>query len=120
MLNSVYEKEKIKKSPKRYVVRQRPSELPIDSDEEYESPRHRQPQYVQVVQRRAMPPQPVVMKKEPSTKYVMIRKKAESEPVYAVTSSVPVVKGSRRIVYETPAKDSTTKYVYASDGKYYK
>jgi hypothetical protein len=33
---------------------------------------------------------------------------------------VPIVKNNRRIVYEAPPKDSNTKYVYASDGKFYK
>ena len=118
--NSIYEKEIMKKPHKKYVIRQRAAELPVDSDEEYEIPQHRQSQYVQVVQRRAAPVGSVVLKKEPSTKYVMIRKKAESEPVYAVTSSVPMAKGARRVVYEAPGKDATTKYVYSTNGKFYK
>jgi hypothetical protein len=51
---------------------------------------------------------------------MMIRKKADSEPVYAVESAVPTVKTNRRIVYETPTKKSSTSYVYSTNGKYYK
>ena len=117
----VYEREKVKKQPKKYIVRQRTVEVPVESEEEDD--RHhqqvQQPQYVQIVHRRGAAPQ-VVSKKEPSTKYVMVRRKADSEPVYALSSNVPMVKNNRRIVYEAPTKDSATKYVYSTDGKFYK
>lgn len=116
-----YEKEKVKKQPKKYIVRQRTVQVPVESEDDEESPHQhvQQPQYVQIVHRRAPAPQ-VVTKKEPSTKYVMVRRKADSDPVYAMSSNVPVAKSNRRIVYEAPAKDSNTKYVYATNGKFYK
>lgn len=50
----------------------------------------------------------------------MIRKKVDTEPMYAAQSSVPTTKSNRHIVYETPTKKPSTTYVYASNGKYYK
>ena len=113
----VHQKNRLKKLPKKYVVRERPTELQIDSEED---PAMVQPQYVQVIQHPGIVPTEV-SRKGPRTKYVMIRKKAESEPVYSVTSSVPVVKREPRIVYDNPEKMPTnTKYIYASNDKHYK
>jgi hypothetical protein len=114
---TVYEKDKPKKQPRqKYVVKKRQSEIAEDSDDEDEQ---QEPQYVQVAQRRTGPTQ-AVTKQESPTKYVMIRKKVDSEPVYAETSSVPTTKNHRRLVYESPTKNATTKYVYSTDPKYYK
>ncbi len=54
------------------------------------------------------------------TRYMMVRKKVDSEPVYAVQPSIPTMRTNRRIVYESPTKKSSTSYVYATNGKYYK
>jgi hypothetical protein len=108
----IYEKDKPKKQVQpKYVIRKHTNEIPIDSDNEDEQ----QPQYVQVVQRRTVPKQ-----EAPTTKYVMIRKKADTEPIYAAESSVPTAKTNRRIVYETPIKKASNSYVYSTNGKYYK
>jgi hypothetical protein len=122
---TIYEKEKPKKQvvQQKYVIRQRPSEVAVDSDnddDEDEQQQQQQPQYVQVVQRRTVPKQEAPPPPPPTTKYMMIRKKVDSEPIYAPSSSVPTVKTNRRIVYESPPKKSSTTYVYASNGKYYK
>ncbi len=114
---TIYEKDKPKKQPRqKYVIRKRSTEIAEDSDDEDEQ--QQQPQYVQVVQRRTVPTQ--VVKQEAPTKYVMIRKKVDPEPVYAVAPSILATQNNRRIVYQSPPKNSTTKYVYATDGKYYK
>ena len=116
---TIYENNKPKKQPRqKYVIRKRSTEIAEDSDDEDEQQQQQQPQYVQVVQRRTVPTQ--VVKQESPTKYVMIRKKVDSEPVYAVASSLPTPQTNRRIVYQSPTKNSTTKYVYTNDGKYYK
>lgn len=114
---TIYDKEKEKKHHRqKYIVRKYPNEVPVDSEGEYEQ----QPQYVQVVQRRTMPTQVAAQQEMPSPKYVMIRKKVDSEPVYAAAPSMPTARTSRRVVYETATKKPSTTYVYASDGKYYK
>lgn len=109
----VYAKEKPKKpAQQRYVIRKRATDLPIETENDYEQ----QPQYVQVVERRAAP-----QVEAPTTKYVMIRKKVDAEEVSAApSSSIPASKTIRRIVYETPTKKTPPTFVYATNGKYYK
>jgi hypothetical protein len=113
---TMYETDKLKKQKPKYVIRQRPVEIPVDSDYEYEQQQQIQPQYVQVVQQRVVPKQEAAA----TTKYVMIRKKVDSEPVYTAASSLPTIKSNRRIVYQSPTKKSSTKYVYSTDEKHYK
>jgi hypothetical protein len=109
---TTYENDKPKKQvQQKYVIRKHTSEIPVDSDNEYEQ----QPQYVQVVEHRTVPKQ-----EAPPTKYMMVRKKVDSEPVYAVQSSIPTGKNTRRVVYEAPTKKSPATYIYSSSGKYYK
>lgn len=110
----IYAKEKPKKTvQQRYVIRKRATDLPIETENDYEQ---QQPQYVQVVERRAAP-----KVEAPTTKYMMIRKKVDGEQVYtAPPSSIPASKTVRRIVYETPTKKTPPTYVYATNGKYYK
>lgn len=110
---TIYEKEKPKRQvQQRYTIQKRTIEVPADLENDYEQ----QPQYVQVVQRQAAPKQ-----EAPITKYMMIRKKVESEPVYTEPSSpVPATRTVRRVVYETPVKRSQPTFVYANNGKYYK
>jgi hypothetical protein len=109
---TIYEKEKPKKQAQtKYVIRKPPSEELAESENEYEQ----HSQYIQVVPRRAAP-----KPEAPTTKYVMIRKKVDSEPVYTATSSIPASKTTRRIVYESPPKKPLPTYVYATNGKYYK
>ncbi|CAF2963620.1 unnamed protein product [Rotaria sp. Silwood2] len=113
---TIYEKDKSKKySPKKVKMRKPINEIPVDTHADYEQ----QPKYVQIVRRRIIPRE-VIPKKESPTKYVMIRKKLHSEPAYTTTSPIPTVRTNRRIVYEEPKKNTSTKYVYATDGKYYK
>jgi hypothetical protein len=109
-----YEKDKPKKQH-RYIARQRPLELLSDSDDDDDQ----QAQYVRVVKQRSVPTE-ILPRHEPSLKYYMVRKKPDSEPVYAITSKMPAIKSNRRVVYEVPTKKSLTTYVYASDDKYYK
>ncbi|CAF3409072.1 unnamed protein product [Rotaria sp. Silwood1] len=112
---TIYEKDKPKKQRKCYM-QQRPAELVIDSDDEDEQ----QPtQYVKLLKHRTVSTE-VLPRREPSPKYYMIKKKTNSEPVYALTSRMPAIKTNRRVVYEVPAKKSLPTYVYSSDGKYYK
>lgn len=118
----IYEKERSRKhhSPHRLKARKPVSEVFIDGDDDYDQV-DEQPEYVKIVRRRLPPPREIMTKKEPPTKYVMIRKRLDSEANYRAVSppSSPIIT-SRRVVYESSPKKSTTKYVYASDGKYYK
>lgn len=114
----VPDKERIRKIPKDYVLQQQPVEIRLESDDIDRLP-DKKTQYVEVIQKPIKYPT-TITRKEPSTKYVMIRKKGDtSDPVYAVTSSVPVVKNRRRIVYENPSKDASTNanLLYEADEK---
>jgi hypothetical protein len=114
---TIYDRDKPKKPHRqKYIVRKYANEIPVDSNGEYEQQR----QYVEVVQRRTVPTPAIAKQEISSKKYVMIRKKVDSEPVYAVASSIPAVKTNRRIVYETATKKPSPTYVYSSDGKFYK
>jgi hypothetical protein len=118
---TIYDRDKPKKPHRqKYIVRKYPNEIPVDSDGEYEQQQNPKPQYIEVVQRRTIPTPAVAKGEILSKKYVMIRKKVDSEPVYAVASSIPPVKTNRRIVYETATKKPSPTYVYSSDGKFYK
>ncbi len=112
---TIYEKDKPKRQQK-YYHRQRPAQILYDSDDSDD----RQPptQYVRVVKHRTIPSE-ILPRQEPSTRFVMIKKRSESDPVYAVTSRMPVIKSNRRIVYEVPPKKPLTTYIYPN-GKYYK
>jgi lipoprotein-anchoring transpeptidase ErfK/SrfK len=112
---TIYEKDKPKKQQKLFL-RQRPAEILIDSDD---SDEQQQAQYVRVVKHRTIPTE-VLPRYEPSPKYVMIKKRSDSNPVYALTSKMPAIKTSRRIVYEVPPKKPLTTYIYPTNGKYYK
>lgn len=105
----LYEKEKPKRRQKYYM--RPPAEVLIDSDDEDDQV---QMPYVKLVKPRRAPVE------DSMSKYVMIKKKADSEPIYSLTSRMPPIKSHRRIVYESPTKKSSTTYVYATDGKYYK
>ncbi|CAF0818512.1 unnamed protein product [Rotaria sp. Silwood1] len=115
---TIYEKDRHKKhSPQKIMMRKPVNEIPVETDNDHEQ--KQQPQYMQVVRRRAVPKE-VIPKKESPTKYVIIRKKLHSEPVYETSSPIPAVTTNRRIVFEEPIKKTSTKYVYATNGKYYK
>jgi hypothetical protein len=116
-----YGKSIANKPQKKYLVRQLPVDTLHDVDynddnEDVYVQQHR-PQHIQVVQKRYAAPS-VVTNTQRGTKYVMLRRRADAEPIYTVQSSVPVVKGNRRIVYSNPVEDSTTKYVYSTDRKF--
>ncbi|CAF0753408.1 unnamed protein product [Adineta steineri] len=117
---TIYENKPQKQHRKKYVVRKHINESPLDSDDE--DGQQIQPQYVQVVQRQPLPMQTIIKQEKPTSKYVMIRKKVDSEPVYGLSSSssIPTLKNNQRIVYETPTKKPSATYVYSTSGKYYK
>ncbi|CAF1098471.1 unnamed protein product [Adineta ricciae] len=116
---TIFEDSPKKHHRKKYVVRKQiNNESPVESDGDDEQ----QSQYVQVVQRQTAPTQVVTKPEKPGTKYVMVRKKVDSEPIYAVPPlSRPAVNSHRRIVYETAtSRKPATTYVYSADDKYYK
>ncbi|CAF0740776.1 unnamed protein product [Adineta steineri] len=117
---TIYENKPQKQHRKKYIVRKQINESPLDSDDE--DGQQIQPQYVQVVQRQPLPMQTIIKQEKPTSKYVMIRKKVDSEPVYGLSSSssIPTLKNNQRIVYETPTKKPSATYVYSTSGKYYK
>ncbi|CAF3345787.1 unnamed protein product [Rotaria socialis] len=109
----IYEKEKPKKSSVQKVKIRKPvNEIIVDPDDDYEQ----EPEYVKIVRRPVQ--RTVIENKQPSTKYVMIRKKVEPESSF--TLATPPISTNRRVVYASPPKKSPTKYVYSIDGKYYK
>ncbi|CAF2411402.1 unnamed protein product [Rotaria sp. Silwood2] len=112
---TIYENDKPKKQQK-YYMQQRPAEILIDSDDDDEQ---QKTQYVKLSKRRTVSTE-VLPRREPSPRYIMIKKGVDPEPVYVSTSKMPSIKTNRRVVYEVPAKKSLTTYVYSSDGKYYK
>jgi hypothetical protein len=111
---TIYEKDKPKRQQK-YYLRQQPAQVLYESDE---SDDQQPTQYARVVKRRPAPPE-IAPRQEPPTRYVIIKKRAESDPMYAVTSRMPVIKNTRRVVYEVPSKKPLTTYIYPN-GKYYK
>ncbi|CAF0756702.1 unnamed protein product [Adineta steineri] len=116
---TIYENKPQKQHRKKYIVRKQINESPLDSDDE--DGQQIQPQYVQVVQRQPLPIQTIIKQEKPTSKYVMIRKKVDSEPDYGLSSSsIPTLKNNQRIVYETPTKKPSATYVYSTSGKYYK
>ena len=121
----IYEKD-IPKKRQNYFIRQRPTEILIDSDDDDDDDdnddtdnERRRTQYAKVAKFRTIPTRRV-QKKEPPTTYFTIKKRSDSEPVYALTSKMPAIKNDRRIVYKLPSKKPSKTYVYTSDGKYYK
>ncbi|CAF0744670.1 unnamed protein product [Adineta steineri] len=116
---TIYENKPQKQHRKKYIVRKQINESPLDSDDE--DGQQIQPQYVHAVQRQPLPIQTIIKQEKPTSKYVMIRKKVDSEPVYGLSSSsIPTLKNNQRIVYETPTKKPSATYVYSTSGKYYK
>jgi len=111
---TIYQKDKPKKQQK-FFLQQHPAEILSDSDDSDDQ----QTQYVRVVKHRTIPKQ-VLPRQEPSTKYVMIKKRSDSELGYARTSKMPAIKPTRRVFYEVPSKKPLTTYIYPSNGKYYK
>lgn len=110
----IYAKDKPKRQQK-YFLRQQPAQVLYDSDDsDYQQPT----QYVRVIKHRPIPTE-VLPRQEPSTRYVVIKKRSESDPLYGVTSKMPVIRNTRRIVYEVPPKKPLTTYIYPN-GKYYK
>ena len=93
----IYNEDSPRKLPKQKYIVRHVNEIPIESDNEYEQ--QEQPRYVHMVQR------PTVPKQTAPTKYLIIRKKIDSKPTYAVKSSVPTVKSNRRLIYETSTKN---------------
>ncbi|CAF3963181.1 unnamed protein product, partial [Rotaria magnacalcarata] len=96
----IYEKDQPKKQRK-YYLRPRPTEVFIDSDDE---DKQQQMQYVKLIKHRTTS-QDVLPRRDPSPKYIMIRTKSNSQPVYAFTSKMPAIKNNRRVVYEVPTKN---------------
>jgi hypothetical protein len=111
-----YDKDNPRKQ-QRYFARQRPAELMFDSDDDDDQ--QHQSQYVRVVKNRKVPTE-YLPRREPSPKYVMVKKKTNSEPIYAFSSKMPAIKNNRRVVNESPIKKSLSTYAYSTDGKYYK
>lgn len=74
-------------------------------------------QYVRVLKHRKIP-NDVLPRHEPA-KYFMIKKRSDSEPVYALTSKMPAIKSNRRVFYEAPSRKPLTTYIYPNE-KYYK
>jgi len=110
-----YDKDMPRKQ-QRYYTRQHPAEILIDSDDEYEQ-RH-QPQYVRIIKHRTVPPESLP-RYEPSPRYIMIKRKPNSEPIYGSTSKMPIIRNNRRVIYESPARKPLTTYAYSTNGKYY-
>jgi hypothetical protein len=113
---TIYEKDKPKKQQK-FFLQQQPAQILSDSDDSDDQ--QQQTQYVRVVKHRTIPKE-VLPRHQPSSKYVMIKKRSDSEPVYALTSKMPAIKPTRRVFYEVPPKKPLTTYIYPTNGKYYK
>lgn len=111
---TIYDKAEPRKQQK-YYLRQYPIENLISSDDDDEQPR----QYVKLVKHRTISTD-ALPRRDRSAKYVMIKHKADSEPVYAMTSKMPAIKAKHRVLFEAPTKKSLTTYVISSNGKYYK
>ena len=112
---TIYEKDRPKKQQK-YYLRERPAQIYPDSDD---SDDQHQMQYIRMPKHRSIPPE-ILPRHQPSTRYVMIKNRSNSDPVYALTSSkMPAIKTPRRVVYEYPTKKPLTTYIYPN-GKYYK
>lgn len=106
---TLFEKDKPKKQQK-YYLKQHHSQIFYDSDDSDDQTR-----YVRVVKPRSE----VLPIPEPSARYVVIKKRSDSEPLYAVTSKMPAIRNTRRVVYEVPSNKPLTTYIYPN-GKYYK
>ncbi|CAF3534935.1 unnamed protein product [Rotaria sordida] len=114
---TIYEKDKYTKHlPRKFKIQKHINEISVDTDTNYEK---QQPQYVEIVRRRIIPRE-VITEKESPKKYVLVRKKLHSEPIYETTSPLPTITTNRRMVREAPTKKISTKHVYATDEKYYK
>ncbi|CAF3671856.1 unnamed protein product [Rotaria socialis] len=97
---TIYEKDQRKKQRK-YYLRPRPTVVFNDSDDEDEQ---QQMQYVKLIKHRSVS-EDVLSRRDPSPKYIMIKKKSNSQPVYTLTSKMPAIKNSRRVVYEASTKN---------------
>ncbi|CAF1447860.1 unnamed protein product [Rotaria sordida] len=117
---TIYKKDKPKKQRK-YYMPQHPNEILFDSDDDDDDDDYEQypKQYVKLSKHRNVSTE-VLPRRESSPKYIMIKKKVDSEPAYTLTSKMPSIKTNRRVVYEIPTKKSLANYVYSSNGKYYK
>jgi hypothetical protein len=110
---TIYEKDKPRRQQK-FFLHERPAEQFIDSDDSDEQ----QPtQYVRTVKHRTIPTE-VLPRQEP--RYFMIKKRSDSEPVYALRSKMPTIQSNRRVFHEAPSKKPITTYIYPTNGKYYK
>lgn len=103
---TLYERDRMRKQQKFYLNQR---SLPIydDSDESDD------PQYARMGKHRTIP------RMEPTSRYVMIKNKPHSDPIYGYTSKMPAIKNTRRVVYDVPAKKALTTYIYPH-GRYYK
>ena len=110
---TIYEKDKPKKQ-KKFYLQQHPARVVYDSDEfEDEEPT----QYVRIVKHRTVPTE-ISTRSEPTSRYVVIKQRSNSDPVYARTTKMPAIKTTRRVVYDTPIRKPLTTYIYPH-GKYY-
>lgn len=110
---TIYEKDKPKKQRKFYF-NHRPGHIDYDSDEyEDEDPS----QYVRIVKHRTIPTE-TITQSEPSSRYVVIKQRSNSDSIYARTTKMPAIKNPRRVVYDVPTRKPLTTYIYPH-GKYY-
>ena len=108
--DTIYENDRSRRQPRSYDIRQRPTELLTDSEEEYDERRRTH-------NVRSEEPRPVrarvVTERKPTTKYVIVRKKPDDEPEYVAARN-----SNRRVVYLTPKKTSSSQHVYSTDRQY--
>lgn len=102
---TIYERDRLRKQHK-YYLQQR--SLPIyDDSDDSDDPHYARGKY------RTVP------RIEPTSKYLMVKNKPNSDPIYTYTSRMPTIKNTRRVVYDVPTKKPLTTYIYPH-GRYYK
>lgn len=100
---TIYEKDRARKHQK-YIVEEQPAEIVLESEEEDYPRAH----YIRTSKHR-----PVLLSKyDAPKKYIKIRHSDHAAPVYSVTSKLPAIKSTRRIIYEVPRRKAISNYHY--------